>query len=333
MSDNEEGRVEESGDDETSGSSIARRFRMDVIQEVVEVDREAGTVELLIYPDPRRYEWREDAGERFLYDRFDQTVMGSDLVMQMLRESQNIKPLSQPQQLGDAITYVKGRSEAIRRRLSGQLIDDPPADPASEALARFIGKKHEYVAVVLDIKDSTRLARSVDAAVMARIVEAVSAEMSAVLTSFYGHVLKYTGDGLIAVFAAPNFIRMNDHALDCALTMRRLVYEGLNPAFVEWDYPSIEIRIGIEGGEGIATILGDSSTKRSIDLIGDFISMAAKLEASAPPGGIYLGYITERNLHTAWRQQLLRVSMPATWDYLDDRGNSYPVYEAPVVRT
>src|SRR5579872_422791 len=138
------------------------------------------------------------------------------------------------------------------------------------------------------------------------MVSVVSDELSMLLPSFYGHVLKYTGDGLIAFFPAPNFIRMNDHALDCALTMRRLVYEGLNPAFDEWGFPTIEIPIGIEGGEGVASMLGSVATKRSVDLVGDFISIAAKLQAIAPPGGVYVGYITERNLHIGWRQQLAR---------------------------
>jgi class 3 adenylate cyclase len=125
---------------------------------------------------------------------------------------------------------------------------------------------------------------------------------------------------------------MNDHALDCALTMRRLVYEGLNPAFVGWRFPQIEIRIGIEGGEGIAMVLGDSGTKRSVDLVGDFISIAAKLQGLAPPGGIYIGYICERNLHTGWRAQLDRVETPSSWEYSDIEGNKYPVYEAPIIR-
>jgi len=306
---------------------------MDVIQEIVKVDREAGTVEYHIYPDPRRYEWRTGDGGRHLFDRYDRTVIGEEVVMEMLGEAVKIKPLSQPQTLGDAAAYVASRSDAIRKRLTTDEPQIGPADPASAALEGLIGDRHEYVALVVDIKDSTKLARSVELDVLARMVAVVSDELSLLLPSFYGHVLKYTGDGLIAFFPAPNFIRMNDHAVDCALTMRRLVYEGLNPAFDGWGFPTIEIRIGIEGGEGVASMLGNVATKRSVDLVGDFISIAAKLQALAPPGGVYVGYITERNLHIGWRHQLARVQTPASWPFKDETGNPYAVFEAPVVRT
>lgn len=304
---------------------------MDVIQEVVAADDETGKVTLYIQPDPRRYEWRTGQdGERVLYDRFDHLIMGHDLVMQMLREALQMKPLPQPQTLGNTNEYVALRADIIRNRLSGEATGAPIADPAAAALNQHVGKRHLYVALVMDITNSTTLAHSVDTEVWARVISTMTDEASAVLPSFYGHTLKYTGDGLIAVFAAPNFIRMNDHALDCALSIRRLIYEGLNPALTEWGYPTIDVRIGIEAGEGVATLMGDTSTKRSIDLIGDFINMAAKLQSMAPPGGIYVGYVCERNLHIAWREQLVRVDMTSVnWPYQDDQGSSYPVYSAP----
>ncbi len=306
---------------------------MDVVQEVLSADPASGKVELRVYPDPRRYAWRGEGEERHLYDKLDQTIIGYELVMEMLKEAIQIQPLSQPQTLGDAAAYVASRAEAIRARLRGEASESSAADPATAILEALVGKTHEYVALVVDIKDSTKLARSVDLQTLARMVAVVSGELSAILPSFYGHVLKYTGDGLIAFFPAPNFIRMNDHALDCALTMRRLAYEGLNPAFAEWGFPEIEIRIGIEGGEGVAALIGDAGTKRSYDLVGDFISIASKLQGVATRGAIYIGFITERNLHTRWRKQLIKVTLPNGWDYQDEDGNPYAVYEAPLARS
>jgi class 3 adenylate cyclase len=62
-----------------------------------------------------------------------------------------------------------------------------------------------------------------------------------------------------------------------------LVYCGLNPALKKWGYPPVDIRIGIEGGEGVAARLGSSDTRRSVDLLGDFINMASKLQALDRP--------------------------------------------------
>jgi class 3 adenylate cyclase len=302
---------------------------MDILTEVVSADQATGEVVLRIFPDPRRYEWREEDGETVLYDRFDDLTYTKDFVMSLLKQSQTMKPLAQPQLLGNAIEYVSRRAETIQRRLKGELPPEPLADVASTVLEKYLNQKHSYVALVVDIVGSTRLAKSIGPEDMARLIRVVLDEMSALLRPFYGHVLKYTGDGLIAFFAAPNFIRMNDHALDCALTLRRLVYCGLNPALKEWGYPPVDIRIGIEGGEGVAVTLGSSDTRRSVDLLGDFINMASKLQALAPPGGVFLGYVSERNLHVGWRQQLIEVTPAAEWDYLDGDKRPYRVFAAP----
>ena len=90
------------------------------------------------------------------------------------------------------------------------------------------------------------------------------------------------------------------------------------------------VRIGIEAGEGVATVIGDPNTKRSIDLVGDFINMAAKLQSIAPPGGIYVGYLCQRNLHIAWREQFVRLDTSSlAWPYQGEEGVPYPVFAAP----
>jgi hypothetical protein len=55
---------------------------------------------------------------------------------------------------------------------------------------------------------------------------------------------------------------------------------------------------------------------------------ASKLQALAPPGGIYVGYVSERNLHVDWRQQLKRICLPDGWEYRDANGNPYTVFAA-----
>ncbi len=74
------------------------------------------------------------------------------------------------------------------------------------------------------------------------------------------------------------------------MTVRRLVYLELNPALKDWGYQPIETRIGIESGEGIAVAMGSRDTKRSIDLVGDFINMALE-GIGACPARCYLPWL------------------------------------------
>jgi hypothetical protein len=91
---------------------------MDILTEVVSADQATGEVVLRIFPDPRRYEWREEDGETVLYDRFDDLTYTKDFVMSLLKQSQTMKPLAQPQLLGNAIEYVREGQKQSRGALS-----------------------------------------------------------------------------------------------------------------------------------------------------------------------------------------------------------------------
>ena len=55
-----------------------------------------------------------------------------------------------------------------------------------------------------------------DRQTFARTIDVVLTEMAELVARFYGHVLKYTGNGLIAYFAPPTFNVKADAALDRA---------------------------------------------------------------------------------------------------------------------
>jgi class 3 adenylate cyclase len=115
-------------------------------------------------------------------------------------------------------------------------------------------------------------------------------------------------------------------APETALTSRALVLSALNPELKRAGYPPIQIRIGLEAGEGLVDIVGDPGTKRTHTLVGDFLDMSVKLQGVAPPGGICVGYILERNLHVTWRRQLTKLDPAPGWNYVEERGNQFRIY-------
>jgi class 3 adenylate cyclase len=150
--------------------------------------------------------------------------------------------------------------------------------------------------------------------------------MSEIIPEFHGHVLKYTGDGLIAYFPEPSFITKNDLAIDCALTVKRLVYDGLNPILESEGYPRLDIRIGLDSGEAVIITVGSQKTKRHKDIIGTVVSIAAKIQSLGRPGDILLGDVTERNLHTMWREICEEVELGEGWPYKTKDGKPYKVH-------
>ena len=141
----------------------------------------------------------------------------------------------------------------------------------------------------IDVVGSTKLSQAVSDETYARIIAATVSELSLVVPQFHGHVLNYTGDGFIAYFAEPSFTTKNDLAIDCALTLRLLLYRAINPALEARSLPKLGIRIGSDSGDAVVVTLGDPRTKQHKDIIGAVVNLAAKIQARAEPGTILVG--------------------------------------------
>ena len=122
-------------------------------------------------------------------------------------------------------------------------------------------------------------------------------------------------------------VTKNDLAIDCALTMKKLVYEGINPIVESLGFNQIDIRIGLDSGRAFVTTLGSPTTKQHKDIIGTVVSFAAKIQAIAPIGGICLGETTVQNLHTHWRMICVKKTLPIDWKYEIEEGVPYTIYQ------
>jgi len=308
------------------GEERRRFFRIDFIQHVISVDEEKGTFEAIIVPNPRRYEWKKLEGEEYLYDKFDNIVIPKSLLFELAKDMEGVPIYYQPQQIGNAEEYVHSRKPVI---LQLPAENDQPigfVDKSEEFLESLSENRLAFVIMVVDIVGSTKLSTQLEPEKYRRLITTTLHELGEVIPKFHGYVLKYTGDGLIAYFPEPSFITKNDLAIDCALTIRRLVNGGLNAIFEAQGYPTIQVRIGLDSGDAYIVTVGSPQTKRHKDIIGSVVSLAAKIQSLAEPGRILLGAVTERNLHTMWREICEEVELPDDWEYEDEDGLPYRVY-------
>jgi adenylate cyclase len=303
------------------------QFRIDLVFEIISLDEEKQIMSLVGKPDPRRYEWRSEGGKEFLYDKLDNLRFPKDIITKFLEGLEGCPVNFQPQKIRDAAAYVRSRRPMILSFLKGEQPPPTFADPSSEFLDSLETDKLEFVILSLDLVGSTKLATTVSATEYSCLIQTALFEISNVVPLFHGHVLKYTGDGIIAYFPAPSFITKNDLALDCALTLRRLVQDGLNPVLLETGHQQINVRIGLDSGEAAVVAIGSPTTKQHKDIIGAVISLACKIQSHAPIGGIALGDVTVRNLHTGWRTICCEMDMGQNWSYLDpETGKPYRVH-------
>jgi class 3 adenylate cyclase len=303
-----------------------RRFRLDIKGVVQNVDPATGEVHVRALFDPSRYSLETIAGEPALVDHQDRLSIPLPLVQDLITKALSQAPVGQGQRLGDAREYVNGRRNVIKRRLTGTAETKQLNDPSAEYLSTISDEIHPFAILSADIVGSTNLSGELDPLTYARIIGTISDEFAAICPYFHAHVLKFTGDGILAYFPADAFLAANDNAIDGALTMRSLVQDAVNPALEEIGHPIVSVRIGIESGGAVATTLGDPATKCQRDLIGRTLSMACKIQSSGLPGEIRIGQVAYQNMHTMWKKGCVPALLPASWNYKLSDGSPHAVH-------
>jgi adenylate cyclase len=126
--------------------------------------------------------------------------------------------------------------------------------------------------------------------------------MTAAIFEERGTLDKFIGDGVMAVFGAP--LPQSDgaiRALRCAWRMLARVEETNRALPADRRF---SIRIGVNTGRVIAGSLG-SPDRAEFTVLGDVVSIAARLESMAAPGTIYVGRETAEQASGAFSFQAL----------------------------
>ncbi|MEI7482167.1 MAG: adenylate/guanylate cyclase domain-containing protein [Elusimicrobiota bacterium] len=301
--------------------------RMDFLIEVVSSDDSTGMIEFRLIPDPKRYEHRNINGKACWYDKLDKTIIPQGVLLQMASQMKGMPMHFKQQLVGKAEEYVQRRIPEIEKNISNGIPEVTFEDKSEEFLRTLEKDKLGFAILSLDVVGSTKLITQLEPAKYNKLVSAMFYEIGSIVPLFHGHVLKYTGDGVIAYFPEPSFVIQNDNALDCALTLRRLINDGLNSCLIKLGFPVIQIRIGLDSGEAYVQTVGSPATKQHKDIIGAVVSLAAKIQATAQPNGIHLGQIMLQNLHTNWRLKCVPVPLPEGWGYKLAIDKIYPIYQ------
>lgn len=182
---------------------------------------------------------------------------------------------------------VKAASRELNHRVT-QLANLVPDGALSVMENGFRDEAEIFEAVVLftDIRGSSQLIRDMPPQVFFENLNTLLSAQAATVRSHQGAVVKYTGDGVMAVFRGMGRSYL---ALRCGLALAAL--NGKHP------FP---FGIGIAQGLVLAGFIGDSSQagqKRQYDVIGATVHMAARLCEMASKGEV----VATRELNKAAR--------------------------------
>lgn len=195
-------------------------------------------------------------------------------------------------------------------------------------LRRHANRKTTVVVLYVDIDGSTNMTLSLPTDRLAVMLQLFSQEMSLVVASYGGYVLKYVGDAVIALFPAEHDRRQaSQSALDCGRTMLEVINSCINPVLKSRGFPEIKVKISMDLGEVLVLLYGKSIENSHIDIIGSSISMAAKMLAIVPTGRIIMGQTVRDNLPEEVTRAFVQFDVDeSTWSYVDQNKGRYRLY-------
>jgi adenylate cyclase len=140
------------------------------------------------------------------------------------------------------------------------------------------GEKREITVLFADLVGFSTFSEQRDPALVVRVLNGYFARMSRAISDHRGHVAKFIGDGLLALFGAldVNPWQAND-AAHAALAMAAAL-DDYNRTLAAEGLPSLRFGVGIHRGPAVAGIVG-SDELIEFTAIGRNVNLAARVEA------------------------------------------------------
>ena len=153
---------------------------------------------------------------------------------------------------------------------------------AHELLApgRALAAERRSVTILLvDLRDFTALSSSHPIETVLDLLNRFFREAVAAIVAHRGHVNKFLGDGVLAVFGAPNEIPdAADEALLAAVDIQRRL-RSLNEVLSARQLPRLKMGAALHSGEVIAGTIGVPEQKLEYTVIGEVVNLASRLES------------------------------------------------------
>ena len=169
------------------------------------------------------------------------------------------------------------RAEQYLERTFGTYLDRDIAEHILREGPALQAREVDVTTMFIDIRDFTSFAEEFEPGDVLETLNCMFELVVPIIAEHHGHVDKFVGDGLLAVFGAP--APQADHAdlaLDAALAIARRAREMLQG--------DLEIGIGIDSGTVVAGNVGGGG-RLDFTVIGDAVNTAARIESATRETG------------------------------------------------
>jgi class 3 adenylate cyclase len=154
-------------------------------------------------------------------------------------------------------------------------------------------ERKQVTVMFADISGFTAMSEKLDPEEVRNLINTCFDHLGAVINHYEGHIDKFIGDEIMALFGAP-IAHENDpeRALRAALDMMTAL-ENFNRQHAHQIPKPLALHFGINTGLVIAGVIG-TQDRRDYSVMGDTVNLAARLEGLSETGDILVGEDTYR---------------------------------------
>ena len=199
-------------------------------------------------------------------------------------------------------------------------------------LLNHISSKIPLIIIYADLVGSTKMSMTLPVENLVTIIRAFAHQMSHVVDSHGGYVLKYAGDGVISFFPDRVDSKKKYHASDmsvqCGKSMINAVKEEINVILHKiYRYPELFPKIGIDSGENAIVQFGYDQHS-PIDILGYSMNIASKITSLTGANKVSIGGNVYESLDRKLQREFHELSISdGRWKYINyGTDKPYKVY-------
>lgn len=186
--------------------------------------------------------------------------------------------------LGMSDITRKAVENEVRRTLLQRFLPKTVLETKNHASLQNLTEPRSLEATVLisDIRSFTAFAEQLPPAEVLAILNRVQGTFAEIVKTHGGTVDKFMGDGMLAVFGAPD--PTDDHA-DRAVAAAESMLASVAELNATGDLAPVRIGLGVHSGRVVTGVLG-SGARLEFTVIGDTVNIASRLESMTKEKGV-----------------------------------------------
>jgi class 3 adenylate cyclase len=166
-------------------------------------------------------------------------------------------------------------------------IGTPISETGSVQRADLSGERRHLTVLFCDLVGSTAIAAQLDPEEWRETVSEYHRRAADAITRFDGHVVKYLGDGVMALFGWPE---AHDNDAERAARAGLAIIDALAELDELPRHAKLAARVGIDSGP---VVVGKGASGE-LDVFGDAANIASRVETAADPGTVLITAATHR---------------------------------------